>query len=49
VSDRENVLNTLVVDKQQLIKTIGSAIGATANIKGFKDRILSWVIHFFMG
>jgi coenzyme F420-0:L-glutamate ligase/coenzyme F420-1:gamma-L-glutamate ligase len=49
VSERENILNTLAVDQDQLRKTIGSAIRATANIRGLKDQILSWIIRLFIG
>jgi coenzyme F420-0:L-glutamate ligase/coenzyme F420-1:gamma-L-glutamate ligase len=44
VSEQENVLNTLAPDWDGLRRAFKSAIKATAGLRGFRGRLLSWLL-----
>lgn len=48
VSEEENILNTLVADRDQLRSAVTSAIVATASIRGIKHRIVSWLLRWLV-
>lgn len=48
VSEEQNILNTLVADRDQLRSAVASALVLTASIGGLKDRILSWLLRWLV-